>query len=100
MYNLMLYETEIVGGLVGDTISGAGNALQSVTDAICQGLLNGFKCIVLTGALVIEKLSGIGIVGQEIVYYASKENRDKGKIVKYILIFLGSIAVEMMISAI
>ena len=97
IHTLLLFEeiqqTELVGGLVGD-------AIKNVSDSVWQGMVYGFKYICLISSNVISQLSGLATIGSEAVYFASKDGRDKGKIVKYIVIYLGACTVGWLINAI
>ena len=97
MIHALLFEevqqTEIVGGLVGD-------AIKNASDTVWQGIVYGFKYICLVGSNVVTQLAGLATIGEEAVYFASKDSRDKGRIVKYIVIYLGACTVGWLINAI
>lgn len=80
---LSLNKIEIVGGLVGD-------ALDNVSSSITNGIIDGFKYVLGCTAQLVIEISTVCVMACEIIFCASKESKDKGKIVKYILIRLGA----------
>ena len=86
-------DMKIVGGLVGDALDNAGKA-------ITNGIVEGFKIVVGTSAIIIERFSEYAVYVTLIMFFAGKEERLKGKLIKYLAIFGGALYIEKVISLI